>query len=110
MTDRDKPTGTAGASGGGSLPATRGEASSGAGPMTDAMAEGAGPSMQGAGSAGNARGEGGRHLDDASQQSIERHLRTMFDEVAAEPVPERFVNLLNELERSESRGSRPEKR
>lgn len=42
-----------------------------------------------------------RVLDEKSQTSIEEHLRTMFDSVAQEPVPDRFLDLLNQLETSE---------
>ena len=47
-----------------------------------------------------------RRLDGASQASIEKHLRVMFEEVASEPVPDRFLTLLNQLERDESRDAR----
>lgn len=48
-------------------------------------------------------GMGARKLDDASQTSIEDRLRSMFDQVASEPVPDRFMDLLDKLERSEKR-------
>lgn len=44
----------------------------------------------------------GRTLDAPSRSSIETRLRSMYDEVAAEPVPDRFLDLLNRLERSET--------
>lgn len=51
-------------------------------------------------------GTADRRLDGASQASIENHLRIMFEEVASEPVPDRFLTLLNQLERDESRDTR----
>ncbi len=38
------------------------------------------------------------------QSHIGRHLQAMYDEVAQEPVPERLLNLLQELERKEKDG------
>lgn len=43
-----------------------------------------------------------RKLDQMSRSSIESRLKSMYDEVAAEPVPDRFLDLLNRLERSEA--------
>lgn len=37
-------------------------------------------------------------LDADIQRHIGRHLRAMFETVAAEPVPDRFVSLLEQLE------------
>jgi hypothetical protein len=37
-------------------------------------------------------------LDADIQRHIGRHLRAMFETVAAEPVPDRFVALLEQLE------------
>jgi hypothetical protein len=37
-------------------------------------------------------------LDEDIQRHIGRHLRAMFERVAAEPVPDRFVTLLEQLE------------
>ena len=48
--------------------------------------------------------EGKRMLDAKSQSTIEERLRTMFDNVAQEPVPDRFLELLNKLENSEGSG------
>ena len=42
-----------------------------------------------------------RTLDDKSRSTIEDHLRSMYDRVAEEPVPDRFLDLLNQLERNE---------
>ena len=44
-----------------------------------------------------------RSLDDASRVTIEDRLRSMFEEVANEPVPDRFLDLLDKLERAETR-------
>jgi hypothetical protein len=41
----------------------------------------------------------------AVEQLISRQLRAIFDEVVNEPVPDRFVKLLEELERKRSGGS-----
>ena len=45
-----------------------------------------------------------RPLDPMSKSSIETRLKSMYDEVASEPVPDRFLDLLNRLERSEDGG------
>ena len=42
-----------------------------------------------------------RRLDAASQTGIETQLRSMFEQVASEPVPPRFLELLEKLERQE---------
>ena len=44
---------------------------------------------------------GGRRLDAASQSGIETQLRSMFEQVASEPVPPRFLELLDRLEKQE---------
>ena len=44
---------------------------------------------------------GGRRLDAASQSGIETQLRSMFEQVASEPVPPRFLELLDKLEKQE---------
>lgn len=45
-----------------------------------------------------------REVDDGLsanlQAHIGRHVRAMFDEVAREPIPERLLRLLNDLEQS----------
>ena len=60
------------------------------------------------GSAASTEREGaegkGRKLDAKSQSSIEDRLRAMFDNVAQEPVPDRFVDLLNQLESTHGSG------
>jgi hypothetical protein len=54
---------------------------------------------------GTRRPEGAlREADDGLsanlQAHIGRHVRAMFDEVAREPIPERLLRLLNDLEQS----------
>lgn len=44
-------------------------------------------------------------LDPLVQSHIGRRLRSMFDEVASQPVPDRFLNLLDQLERSDEASS-----
>ena len=51
--------------------------------------------------AGGSADPAARKLDTMSRTSIESRLRSMYDEVAAEPVPDRFLQLLDKLERSE---------
>lgn len=46
--------------------------------------------------------EKGGHGENLSDH-IGRELRAMFDDVVAEPVPERFQQLLEELERKQSK-------
>ena len=81
-------------------PAPGGDAASSEGPVPNGL-EGNGSEGNGSGGDGPA---GGRMLDEDSQSGIERQLRSFFDEVASEPVPPRFLDLLNDLERAESRG------
>jgi hypothetical protein len=38
------------------------------------------------------------------QEHIGRELRAMFEDVVAQPVPERLLQLLDELERKQSKG------
>jgi len=40
----------------------------------------------------------------ARQRSIGRELRRMFDDVAQEPVPDEFLDLLHKIDRQESNG------
>ena len=42
-------------------------------------------------------------LDDLSSSQIGKRLRAQFDEVLNEPVPDRFLDLLNRLESAESK-------
>lgn len=45
-------------------------------------------------------------LDDLAVSQIGRKLRAQFDEVLSEPIPDRFVDLLNKLEASEKKPSK----
>jgi hypothetical protein len=45
-------------------------------------------------------------LDDLAVSQIGRKLRAQFDEVLSEPVPDRFVDLLNKLEAAEKKQSK----
>ena len=40
-------------------------------------------------------------LDDAAQAAIGRQLRTVYSEIVQQPVPDQFLQLLDELERKE---------
>jgi hypothetical protein len=51
------------------------------------------------GSGGAARAH--KPLDDLSSSQIGKRLKTMYDEVAREPVPDKFLSLLANLERAE---------
>ena len=42
-------------------------------------------------------------LDDLSASQIGKKLRAQFDEVLNEPVPDRFLHLLNQLESAETK-------
>lgn len=42
-------------------------------------------------------------LDDLTASQIGKRLRAQFDEVLSEPVPDRFVDLLNRLESAEKK-------
>ena len=42
-------------------------------------------------------------LDSETRKHIGRMLKATYDEVAHEPVPDKFVDLLKQLEKSESR-------
>ena len=46
------------------------------------------------------RPSGQQGLSPALQDHIGRQLRAMFDDVAQEPVPDRFLQLLKDLEQS----------
>ena len=45
-------------------------------------------------------------LDDLAVSQIGKKLRAQFDEVLSEPVPDRFVDLLNKLEAAEKKQSK----
>lgn len=40
-------------------------------------------------------------LDDLSSSQIGKRLKTMYDEIVQEPVPDKFTSLLENLERAE---------
>ena len=46
-------------------------------------------------------------LDENIQSHIGRRLRSLFDIVAQEPIPERFLDLLNQLEQANSKDPHP---
>ncbi|MDE2362421.1 MAG: hypothetical protein KGM42_07060 [Hyphomicrobiales bacterium] len=49
-------------------------------------------------------------LDPSIQMHLGRRLRSIFEEVASEPVPDRFLNLLDQLEKAGADESvRPER-
>lgn len=50
--------------------------------------------------AGGAR-KSQRPLDDLSSSQIGKRLKTMYDEIVREPVPDKFTSLLENLERAE---------
>jgi hypothetical protein len=52
---------------------------------------------------GNAsgRGQGAPKLEPGAQKALGRELRAMYDELIEEPVPDRFLQLLDQLEQSE---------
>lgn len=43
-------------------------------------------------------------LDRAIQERIGDHLRAMYDDLMQQPVPDRFVDLLNRLEKRSEKG------
>ena len=45
----------------------------------------------------------------ARQRAIGRELRRMYDDVAQEPVPEDFLELLRQIDESEERGAMEDK-
>jgi len=45
-------------------------------------------------------------LNDLAASQIGKKLRAQFDEVLGEPVPDRFVDLLNQLEASEKKSAK----
>ena len=106
LTDRSGRDGDTGSKPSDPMPSThRGEAAITEAAPSQELA--AAPSAAGpdAGTASDRTDDGGRMpLDEVSRSSIEQQLKSMFDEVASEPVPDRFLNLLKDLERSESGG------
>jgi hypothetical protein len=49
---------------------------------------------------GGSSGGGGARLDPRIQTEIGKHLRAVYDDVINEPVPSKFMELLEKLERS----------
>jgi len=45
-------------------------------------------------------------LNDLAVSQIGKKLRAQFDEVLSEPVPDRFVDLLNQLEAAEKKSAK----
>jgi hypothetical protein len=45
----------------------------------------------------------GRGLDDEAQKHIGRMLKATYEQIAHEPVPDKFLDLLKQLEASEPR-------
>ena len=45
---------------------------------------------------------GATHSDDGVQSAIGKRLRAYYDDVASEPVPDRFLSLLDALDAAES--------
>lgn len=45
-------------------------------------------------------------LDDLAATQIGRKLRAQFDEIVNEPVPDRFLELLNELQAAEKKAGK----
>ena len=50
-------------------------------------------------------GRGGAHIDPRVQNEIGKHLRAIYDDVINEPVPSKFMELLEKLERSTTQKS-----
>jgi hypothetical protein len=49
---------------------------------------------------GDSSGGSGARLDPRIQNEIGKHLRAVYDDVINEPVPSKFMELLEKLERS----------
>jgi hypothetical protein len=49
---------------------------------------------------GGASGRGNAPIDPRVQHEIGKHLRAIYDDVINEPVPRKFMDLLEKLERS----------
>lgn len=49
-------------------------------------------------------GKAAAHVDPRVQNEIGKHLRAIYDDVINEPVPNKFMDLLEQLERSTTRG------
>ena len=48
--------------------------------------------------------QGGAQIDPRIQTEIGKHLRAIYDDVINEPVPSKFMELLEKLERSTQKG------
>lgn len=49
-------------------------------------------------------GHHGHGPDPVVEEAIGRQLRKLYDEVASEPVPDRFAELLRQLEQQDGKG------
>jgi hypothetical protein len=54
---------------------------------------------------GGSSGRASAQLDPRIQHEIGKHLRAVYDDVINEPVPDKFMKLLEQLERSATRKS-----
>jgi hypothetical protein len=54
---------------------------------------------------GQARSSAGGNIDPGIQTEIGKHLRAIYDDVISEPVPSKFMELLEKLERSSGKKS-----
>jgi hypothetical protein len=52
---------------------------------------------------GSSSGRGHTSIDPRIQNEIGKHLRAAYDDVINEPVPEKFIELLEKLEQSAAR-------
>ncbi|HEX2256038.1 MAG TPA: NepR family anti-sigma factor [Afifellaceae bacterium] len=70
--------------------------------MTDHEEKGAGRQLGTGGGGGRRAGKAGEDgdLDPRVQCEIGRQLRAFYDDVISEPVPDRFLELLQQLEKS----------
>lgn len=50
---------------------------------------------------GSGLGKSQKQLDDLSSSQIGKRLKSMYDEVVSEPVPDKFMDLLASLEQAE---------
>jgi hypothetical protein len=70
--------------------------------MADKAEEGASRRAMGAGAGGGRRAgaSGDAELDPRVQGEIGRQLRAVYDDIISEPIPDRFLELLQQLEKS----------
>lgn len=60
--------------------------------------------------AGNQAGHGiGAHHELGPNSAIGRRLKAYYDDVASEPVPDRFLSLLDALDAAETAGTRSDR-